>query len=97
MTGTSSSESIYEAIDRSVAEHTNDLIELRHHLHRNPELSNREAKTAALVAERLRALGLDEVRTGIAGHGVVGVLRGGMTGDRVIALRADLGGITLLV
>jgi amidohydrolase len=90
MTSTSSSESIYEAIDRSVAAHTNDLIEIRHQLHRNPELSNREARTAALVAERLRALGLDEVRTGIAGHGVVGVLRGGVAGDRVIALRADM-------
>ena len=90
MTVTHSAESIYEAIDQSVATHTNDLIELRHQLHRNPELSNREAKTAALVAERLRAFGLDEVRTGIAGHGVVGVLRGGVAGDRVIALRADM-------
>lgn len=66
------------------------LVDLRHHLHAHPELSNREVKTAALVAEHLRSLGLDEVRTDIAGHGVVGVLRGGLPGDRVIALRADM-------
>jgi len=90
MTYTQSSESIYEAIDRLVAAQTQELIELRHHLHRNPELSNREVKTSAFVAEQLHKLGLDEVRTGIAGHGVVGVLRGGTVGDRVIALRADM-------
>lgn len=90
MTNPNSSDALYETIDRLVAEQANDLIELRHHLHRNPELSNREVKTAALVAERLRAFGLDEVRTGIGGHGVVGVLRGGIPGDRVIALRADM-------
>jgi amidohydrolase len=90
MTITHSSESIYEAIDRLVAAQTQELIALRHHLHRNPELSNREVKTSAFVAEQLNKLGLDEVRTGIAGHGVVGVLRGGAAGDRVIALRADM-------
>ena len=67
-----------------------ELIRLRHRLHRHPELSNRERATAALVAEHLRSFGLDEVRTGIAGHGVVGVLRGRVPGERVAALRADM-------
>ena len=65
------------------------VIEVRHHLHRHPELGNREVETAKLIAERLRALGLDDVRTGIAHTGVVGVLRGGRPGP-VVAVRADM-------
>ncbi|HEX8392808.1 MAG TPA: amidohydrolase, partial [Longimicrobium sp.] len=64
------------------------ITEIRHDLHRNPELSNREVRTAGLVAAHLRALGM-EVRTGIAHTGVVGVLRGGRPGP-VIAVRADM-------
>jgi amidohydrolase len=64
------------------------LIEVRHDLHRHPELSNRETRTAALVARELRRLGL-EVRTGIAKTGVVGILRGTQPG-RVVAVRADM-------
>ncbi len=63
-------------------------INWRHHLHENPELSNREYKTAAYVEEHLRKLGL-EVKTGIAHTGVVGILRGGKPGP-VVALRADM-------
>ena len=79
-----------DTADRLAVAARSSLIDARHHLHANPELSNREAKTATFVADHLRSLGLDEVRTGIAGHGVVGVLRGGRPGDRVIALRADM-------
>lgn len=64
------------------------MIEIRHDLHQHPELGNREVRTAGIVAERLRALGL-EVRTGIAHTGVVGVLRGGRPGP-VAAVRADM-------
>jgi amidohydrolase len=71
------------------------VIEWRHHLHRHPELSNREVETERMVADHLRSLGLDGVRTGIAGHGVVGVLRGGLDGDRVVALRADIDALPL--
>ena len=63
-------------------------IAWRHDLHRNPELSNREFRTAELVAAHLESLGL-ETRTGIAHTGVLGVLRGGRPGP-VIALRADM-------
>jgi amidohydrolase len=86
-------EPIQHAIDRLARFHEADLLALRHRLHAAPELSNREERTAALIAETLRSAGLDEVRTGIAGHGVVGVLRGGRPGDRVIALRADMDGL----
>jgi amidohydrolase len=64
------------------------MIELRHQIHQNPELSNRETQTAALVAEHLRSLGL-EPRTGIAKTGVVALLQGGKPGP-LIAVRADM-------
>ncbi|MDY7229587.1 M20 metallopeptidase family protein [Hyalangium rubrum] len=65
-----------------------ELISIRRDLHRHPELSGTERRTAGVVAERLTALGL-EVRTGIGGHGVVGILRGGRPGP-VVAYRADM-------
>ena len=61
----------------------------RRDIHQHPELGNREVRTAQLVAEHLRALGFEEVRTGIATTGVTAVLRGGKPGPR-IALRADM-------
>ena len=64
------------------------IVEIRHDLHQNPELSNRETRTAGIVAAHLRSLGL-EVRTGVAHTGVVGVLRGGRPGPTV-AIRADM-------
>lgn len=64
------------------------VLEWRRDIHQNPELGNREVRTAALVSEHLRSLGM-EVRTGIAHTGVTGLLRGGMPGPR-IALRADM-------
>ncbi|WP_252737401.1 M20 aminoacylase family protein [Citreicella sp. C3M06] len=67
------------------------LVALRRDLHAHPELGFEEHRTAALVAERLRALGL-EVTTGIAGTGVVGTLRG--TG-RAIGLRADMDALAM--
>jgi amidohydrolase len=65
------------------------VTEIRHQVHQHPELSNREFETSKLVADYLRSLGLDEVRTGIAHTGVIGVLRGGKPGP-VIAVRADM-------
>ncbi|HEX2094244.1 MAG TPA: hypothetical protein VHG28_17705, partial [Longimicrobiaceae bacterium] len=64
------------------------IVEARHTIHRNPELANREFKTAELVARHLRALGM-EVKTGVAHTGVVGILRGGRPGP-VVAVRADM-------
>jgi amidohydrolase len=64
------------------------VIAWRRDIHQNPELSNRELRTARLVAEHLRKLGI-EVRTGVAHTGVVGLLKGGKPGP-VVALRADM-------
>ncbi len=61
----------------------------RRDIHQYPELGNREVRTAALVAAHLKALGFEDVRTGIATTGVTAVLRGGKPGPR-IALRADM-------
>ena len=75
-------------IDQETSRITPAVTEIRHQIHQNPELSNREEKTAALVAEYLRKLGLD-VRTGVARHGVVALLKGGRPGP-VVAVRADM-------
>ncbi|HLL72533.1 MAG TPA: amidohydrolase, partial [Pyrinomonadaceae bacterium] len=65
------------------------LIAQRRDFHMHPELSNREERTARIVAERLKALGFDEVRTNVARHGVVAVLKGAKPGG-VVAVRADM-------
>jgi len=75
-------------VDAAVLRVAPEAVEIRHRLHQNPELGNREEKTAALVAERLRGLGL-EVRTGIAHTGVVAMLKGGKPGP-FVAVRADM-------
>ncbi len=68
------------------------VIAWRRDLHQHPELGNREFRTAGIVAEHLRRLGFDEVRTGVAHTGVVGLLKGGLPGP-VVALRADMDGL----
>ena len=64
------------------------VVAWRRDIHQHPELGNREVRTAKLVADHLRALGM-EVKTGVAHTGVVGLLRGGKPGP-VVALRADM-------
>jgi amidohydrolase len=64
------------------------VVQWRRDIHQHPELSNREVRTGKLVAEHLKALGL-EVKENVARTGVVGVLRGGRPGP-VVALRADM-------
>jgi amidohydrolase len=65
------------------------VIAWRRDFHQNPELGNREVRTAKIVAAHLRSLGFDEVREQVAHTGVVGVLKGGRPGP-VVALRADM-------
>ncbi|MDE2825734.1 MAG: amidohydrolase [Bacteroidota bacterium] len=79
---------LHEALDTHAAAIKPDVIEWRRDIHANPELSNREFRTAALVADHLRALGM-EVRTEVAHTGVVGFLEGGKPGP-IVALRADM-------
>ena len=101
MTGSGGSAEAYDqvfeplvdaAVDQVAAQLDAELVELRRDLHRNPELAGEERRTAAVVAERLRAAGLP-VETGVGGHGVVAVVRGtgGSAGDGpTVAYRADM-------
>jgi len=74
-------DSDYKAIEDKV-------IEWRRDIHQNPELGNREFKTAEKIAKHLKSLGI-EVQTGVAHTGVVGILKGDKPG-KVVALRADI-------
>jgi len=65
------------------------VVEWRRDFHAHPELSNREERTAAKVAGHLRAMGVDQIKTGVAHHGVVALIRGRQEGPTV-ALRADM-------
>ena len=78
-----------DRIREAVARHEEATVAFRQHVHRFPELGNREFETARMVAEHLRELGFDEVREQIAHTGVVGILRGGRPGA-VVAVRADM-------
>ncbi len=75
-------------LDQQAKEVETKVIEWRRHLHQNPELSNREVKTGAYIAEHLKSLGL-KVQTEVAKTGVVALLETGKPGP-VIALRADM-------
>ena len=66
-----------------------EMTEWRRDLHAHPEFGFEEKRTAAFVADKLRALGLDEVVEGVGGTGVVATLHRG-SGNRVIALRAEM-------
>ncbi|MSU62263.1 MAG: amidohydrolase [Pedosphaera sp.] len=79
---------LHRAIDEAAARVMPKVIAYRRDFHQHPELSNQEVRTAKIVADELRRLGI-EVRTGVAHTGVVGVLRGGNPGG-VVALRADM-------
>lgn len=79
---------ISEMISKNAAQIEQKVIAWRQDFHQNPELGNRETRTAAIVAKHLKELGL-EVSTQVAITGVVGILKGGKPGP-VIALRADI-------
>ncbi|MBR1671987.1 MAG: amidohydrolase [Fretibacterium sp.] len=72
---------------RQAERYRDRVVKWRRDIHRHPELSQHEERTAALVAEVLGGLGL-EVRIGVGGHGVIGLLRGGQ--GPTVALRADM-------
>lgn len=83
-----------EALQKDVKAVEEQVIAWRRDIHQHPELGNREVRTAALVADHLRSLGI-EVTTGVGITGVVGVLKGAQPGP-VVALRADMDGLPVL-
>ena len=76
------------SLEQDIIDIEDKLIEWRHYFHQNPELSNREFKTAEKIAAHLKSLGL-EVETNVAKTGVVGILKGDNPG-KVVAIRADI-------
>ena len=77
-----------ETLEKDLDNLMTKVIEWRHDIHENPELGNREFRTAKKVADHLTSLGMD-VETGIAHTGVVGLLTGDLPGP-TIAIRADM-------
>jgi amidohydrolase len=86
--GAAQSSRLHAEIDRRTDGVMSKVVAWRRDIHEHPELSGNEVRTAALVAEHLKSLGM-EVRTGVGETGVVGVLTGGKPGP-VVALRADM-------
>ncbi|MBM4284031.1 MAG: amidohydrolase [Deltaproteobacteria bacterium] len=86
-------EALLAEIDRQATVLAGEVVRLRRDFHRHPELSHEEERTARVAADYLAGLGLT-VTTGIAGHGVMGVLKGGRPG-RAVAYRADMDALPL--
>ena len=78
-----------ERIARAAAALEQTVVAQRRDFHQHPELSNREVRTSRVIAAKLKALGFDEIRTGVSGHGIVALLKGGKPGP-VAAIRADM-------
>lgn len=76
------------AIDKQATAIESKVIEWRRDFHEHPELGNQEVRTAKIIADHLRSLGM-EVTENVAVTGVVGVLKGGKPGP-MVALRADM-------
>jgi amidohydrolase len=93
-----------ESVDMvTVAEFRKDVEEIlpgviadRRHLHENPELAFEEYETSRFVAERLASLGVEDIRTGIGGTGVTGLIRGGRGEGKVVMVRADMDALPIL-
>ncbi|MEP3637881.1 MAG: M20 aminoacylase family protein [Paracoccaceae bacterium] len=85
------------AVKNRFAELHNEITEWRRDLHENPEILFETHRTSAIVAEKLRAFGCEEVVEGIGRTGVVGVIKGRETGSgKVIGLRADMDALPIL-
>ncbi len=82
------SQDLKSKVDQMADKLDDRVIAWRRDIHEHPELSNREFRTAEMVAKHLKSLGI-EVQSGVAHTGVVGVLKGGKPGP-VVALRADM-------
>ncbi|HYF06170.1 MAG TPA: M20 aminoacylase family protein [Acetobacteraceae bacterium] len=79
-----------------IAEFHDEMTAWRRDFHENPELAFEEVRTSGIVAQKLREFGCDEVVTGIARTGVVGVIKGRTDNGRAIGLRADMDALPIL-
>ncbi|NLR93201.1 MULTISPECIES: M20 metallopeptidase family protein [Flammeovirga] len=87
--------SLKEQIKSSVKENIEEIVNIRHHLHANPELSYQEYETSKFVAEKLKSYGI-ETQSGVAETGVVGLIKGKNPDKKVIALRADMDALPIV-
>jgi amidohydrolase len=78
-----------ERVAAAAQEMRDSLVKQRRDFHMHPELSNRESGTSKVIAEKLKALGFDDIRTGVSNTGIVALLKGGKPGP-VVAIRADM-------
>ncbi|MEZ5015894.1 MAG: M20 family metallopeptidase [Flavipsychrobacter sp.] len=78
-----------DIIQRKAQEYFSDIQAIRHHIHANPELSFEEYNTAAFISEKLTEYGIAH-ETGVAGTGVIGLIKGKNPDKKCIALRADM-------
>lgn len=81
--------SLSNTIEQKVGEYLHDFIAIREHIHAHPELSFQEVETAAYISGRLTEWGIEHV-TGIAGTGIVALIKGRDPDTRIIALRGDM-------
>ena len=81
---------------KNVEEILPGVVADRRHLHENPELAFEEYETSKFVAERLASLGVEDIRTGIGGTGVTGLIRGGKGDGKVVMARADMDALPIL-
>jgi amidohydrolase len=78
-----------ERVARAVDAMFDSLVAQRRDFHMHPELSNREERTSQVIAAKLKALGFDDIRTGVSRYGIVATLKGAKPGP-VVAVRADM-------
>ena len=78
-----------DKIKRLAAEFLEEVTLIRRHFHAHPELSKQEEQTSAYISKLLSEWGIEH-RAGIAGYGILGLVKGKKPGDKVIALRADM-------
>ena len=85
----SNADDLLKRVTSMTNEMSAQLIQWRRHFHQHPELSNREKKTGQYIAKALKKMGVDSLTTGVAGHGVVALIKGKHPGPTV-GLRADI-------
>jgi hippurate hydrolase len=82
-------------IKEKAAQYFNEVCDIRHHIHAHPELSFQEFNTAAFISSKLKEYGVEH-QTGVAGTGIVAIIRGKNPEKKCIALRADLDALPIL-
>jgi amidohydrolase len=88
-------EALSDRVEKLTQEGTPWVVACRRDIHAHPELGNREARTAEKVVQELRQLGIEEIKTQVAHHGVVALIRGRQPGPTV-ALRADMDALPIV-